>query len=332
MTFQKIPQMSEWEGKSMPMKLFEENARVGSLDLLRMQGILFLKRPLLELSMLSTNTAARYYSQLGDDVFESKNEDFQYPNKPLWFNLGYWKKARTYPDACADLARYLGKSVEFKPTDAILDVGFGFADQDMLWHQEFHIKKIVGINITPLQVEVAQQRVSQARLSNSIELHLGSATELRFPHNSFDKVVALESAYHFRTREQFFAEAFQVLRPGGKMVLSDILPITKAKRWNLFQWLNRRRVNLPDVNMYDRSTYEKKLQAQGFIEVHTESIGNYIFPGIIQYIYQREQGKDIFSVIPKFKPNDFIGKKWVALWRDFLGIEDYIIAYATKPT
>ncbi|HKU39789.1 MAG TPA: hypothetical protein VJR89_16630, partial [Polyangiales bacterium] len=74
-----------------------------------------------------------YYQYLGDDVVEGISDEFKDPNKPLWLNLGYWKKAHRYVDAAADMARLLGTAAQLGPQDRQLDVGNGFAEQDFLW-------------------------------------------------------------------------------------------------------------------------------------------------------------------------------------------------------
>jgi len=242
----------------------------------------------------------------------------------LWLNLGYWPAARSIDEACAALAMLVAEAARMGPADEVVDVGFGFADQDMLWAERIGPRRITGLNVTPVHVRVGRERVKRRGLDGVIDLRAGSATAMPLPDACCDVVTAVECAFHFDTREAFFAEAMRVLRPGGRLVLADIIRGEGPDwAWRLF----RRKFVVPEANGMRRDGYAGALAQAGFGAVRVTSISEPVFGG-----WHRALAEDraLFRRLP-------LGGQW--LYRPLLGLPaarvyaalDYVLAVAEKP-
>lgn len=266
------------------------------------------------------------------DIYELVSTN-AFTARGLYLNLGYWENARTIDQACEALAALVAETAAIGPDDDVVDVGFGFADQDILWTQRFAPRRITGLNVTPSQVRIARARVARLGLADRIALLEGSATAMPLADASCDVVTAVECAFHFHTRERFFAEAFRVLRPGGRLVLADVIrnaPAANGVRrraqdltWRAFA----RTFDVPPANADRRDGYAGKLQAAGFTELRVRSIRAQVFPG-----WHRAMGDDA-ALLRRFHPAGRLP------YRLLLGLDadtvytafDYVLAAARKP-
>jgi ubiquinone/menaquinone biosynthesis C-methylase UbiE len=253
--------------------------------------------------------------------------------KGFYLNLGYWKTAGTIDEACAALVELVAETSAMGPGDDVVDVGFGFADQDILWMRRFAPRRIVGLNVTPRQVRIARDRVRRLGLADRVDLREGSATNMPLPDASCDVVTAVECAFHFDTRERFFAEAFRVLRPGGRLVLADVIraaPEANPLRRPLqaFNWARFAEVfSVPAANADNRDSYAAKLWAAGFGDVEVSSIREDVFPGwhaaVTGDAALRRRlplaGRAAYRVLSGFE------------WDTVYGAFDYVLAAVRKP-
>lgn len=81
---------------------------------------------------------------------------------------------------------------------------------------------VVGIDLTPEMLEGAQRATTDWPLAN-VHFHRCGIEALPFGEGSFDRVVSNGVLNLVPDKDAAFAEAFHVLRPGGRFVVADLL-------------------------------------------------------------------------------------------------------------
>jgi ubiquinone/menaquinone biosynthesis C-methylase UbiE len=84
------------------------------------------------------------------------------------------------------------------------------------------VRNVVGLDLTWQMLANARQRCAAARLAN-VAFVEGGADDLAFAAAAFDAVVTRLSIHHFRDPARVLDEVGRVLRPGGWIVLADVV-------------------------------------------------------------------------------------------------------------
>lgn len=110
-----------------------------------------------------------------------------------------------------------------KPGDTVLDLGSGAGlDLILAGHAVGASGRVIGIDMTAAMIERARANVARAGLTN-VEIRDGRIESLPVENGSIDWVISNCVLSLSPDKERVFGEISRVLRPGGEMLISDIV-------------------------------------------------------------------------------------------------------------
>jgi len=141
--------------------------------------------------------------------------------RSLWgehLHHGYWIRGdESKETAQLQLIEHLAQLANVKPGSDVLDIGCGFGASS-LYLAKNHNATVTGITISPIQVEMATKAAASAQLDAKFLLMDAEAMHFQ---KQFDLLWSVESISHYQRREEFFASAAKLLRPGGLFAITD---------------------------------------------------------------------------------------------------------------
>jgi len=151
---------------------------------------------------------------------------------------------------------------ELHPGDTVLDLGSGAGiDCFLAAGQVGERGRVIGVDMTPEMIERARANAAGAGYTN-VEFRLGEIEALPVADDSVDVIISNCVLNLSSRKDRVLAEAFRVLRPGGRMVVSDMVsdvPVPDALAGNL----DAVAACLPTF----RESYLKQFRDAGFTDV-----------------------------------------------------------------
>ncbi len=144
-------------------------------------------------------------------------------------NFGYWDDNTTPILAQKKLSSILGKMAKLENGQHVVDVGSGFASPAFQWLEEFNPNKITCVNLNfsqlknSLQSNTKNEIKKQKNLKENLNFLNATATFLPIFNESADRIVALESAQHFKPLGKFLSESYRILKKDG--ILAMAIPV-----------------------------------------------------------------------------------------------------------
>jgi 27-O-demethylrifamycin SV methyltransferase len=197
------------------------------------------------------------------------------------FHYGYFHSAEDPLEAATNrLTELMAECGTIGPDMSVLDVGCGIGNPACFLAERYGCR-ITGISTSRTGVEQASRRAQERGCEGRVSFLLADGMKNGLPDASFDRVWALESSHLMPRKDALLAECARVVRPGGRVVLCDIilqrdLPLAEVlRRARDFTHL---RYAFGRAKMETLATYRQYAESAGLRAIELRDISDQTLP------------------------------------------------------
>ncbi|MEW6277350.1 MAG: arsenite methyltransferase [Candidatus Eremiobacterota bacterium] len=185
---------------------------------------------------------------------------------------------------------------ELRPGEVVLDLGSGGGIDVLLSARRVGpTGKAYGLDMTDEMLDLARSNQARSGLDN-VEFLKGEIEAIPLPDNSVDVIVSNCVINLSADKDRVFREALRVLRPGGRLAVSDIVTrgeLPAAVKRSLELWVGC------VAGALSEEQYRGKLVAAGFQQVEIEPTRVYQLEDARGFL--TDQGFDVESLAPQLE-------------------------------
>lgn len=203
-------------------------------------------------------------------------------------NFGYWDDStNTILEAQKNMCQIFAQKAQLQSNQHILDVGSGIGSPAIQWYYEYDPIDLTCININYGQLQDSINNISQNNASyKNFNLINATATLLPFENTSMDRVLALESAQHFKPLKSFISNSYRILKKNGILALA--IPVVVEKHV-----LNMIKLGVLSLTWYsehyDIDYVKSLLKEEGFHNVNLQKIGTNVYEPLARYYIKNRE-------------------------------------------
>jgi arsenite methyltransferase len=159
--------------------------------------------------------------------------------------------------------------MELKPGDRVLDLGCGAGWASRLIAKAVDGKERAG---QVIGLDVSDEMIRRARAASvdydNLMFVVGSAQQVPWEENFFDKVLSVESFYYYADQERALAELFRVMAPKGELYI--LINLYRDNHYSL-RWVEELKV---PVQVHSEQEYIEMLQRHTFEDVRAVRVSD----------------------------------------------------------
>jgi len=161
---------------------------------------------------------------------------------------------------------------ELHEGEVVLDLGSGGGIDVLLSARRVGpTGKAYGLDMTDEMLELARENQRKAGVTN-VEFLKGEMEEMPLPEGTVDVIISNCVVNLSPDKDKVLAEAFRVLKPGGRVAIADIVVrgrVPQGLRRSLELWAGC------VAGALEENEYRQKLTAAGFTDIEIESLREY---------------------------------------------------------